>query len=451
MTPAPAPALLTDLYQLSMLQAYFREQRFDEAVFSLHFRRLPRARNYVLACGLDDALAYLETLRFGPEDLAALRALGGFADDFLDWLALLRFRGDVYAVPEGTPVFPEEPLLEVVAPLPQAQLVETALLNLVHFQSVLASKAARVIHAARGRPVVDFALRRMHGGDAALRGARAFYLAGVSATSNVLAAWCYGIPATGTMAHSYVEAHDSEAEAFRDFCALYPETTLLVDSYDTLEGVRRVVALARELGAAFRVQAVRIDSGDLGGLAVRAREILDAAGLGRVRIFASGGLDEARVADLVAAGAPIDAFGVGTQMGVSNDAPSLEMAYKLTACGGRGRLKTSPGKRILPGRKQVFRLEERGVALRDVLARHDESLPGRALLEPVMRAGERLPAGRVTLAAAREHAAAALAALPERLLALGPAEPPYPVELSAGLEKDWRELAARVTGAEPPR
>jgi nicotinate phosphoribosyltransferase len=412
-TAAPPPALLTDLYQLTMLQAYFREQRFDEATFSLHYRRLPPARNYVLACGLDDALGYLETLRFGPDELGALRSLGGFAEDFLTWLAALRFEGDVHAVPEGTPVFPEEPLLEVVAPLPQAQLVESLVLNTLHFQSVV-------------------------------------YVAGVAATSHVLAGLRYGIPVTGTMSHSYIEAHDSEREAFRDFTALYPETTLLVDTYDSLEGVRRVVELARERGPAFQVQAVRLDSGDLGALAAGARKLLDAAGLERVRILASGGLDETRVAALRAAGAPIDAFGVGTLMGVPGDAPSLDMAYKLTACGGHGRLKTSPGKRILPGRKQVFRIEEGGRAVRDLLARHDESLPGRPLLEPVMRAGRRLPAGRRALPAIRRHAERALAGLPPRIAALAPAQPPYPVELSAALEKDWRELAARAAGAPEP-
>ena len=441
-----AAALLTDLYQLTMLQAYFREGLSEPAVFSLHFRRLPAARNYVLACGLDDALRYLETLHFDDAAIRHLRSLGGFRDDFLDWLRALRFRGDVHAVPEGTPVFPDEPLLEVVASLPEAQLAETFLMNQVHFQSVAASKASRVVTAARGHAVVDFGLRRTPGTDAGLKVARAFYLAGGSATSNVLAGKLYGIPTAGTMAHSYIEAHDREADAFRSFAELYPGTTLLVDTYDTLEGVRRVVALAKEQGDAFRVGAVRLDSGDLAELSVQARRLLDAAGLRQVAIFASGGLDEYAIRDLLDHGAPIDAFGVGTRMGVASDAPSLDMAYKLAAYAGRGRLKTSPGKRTLPGRKQIFRVEEGGVAVRDVLGRHDEALPGRPLLQPVMRGGERLAAGRSELATLRAGAAAELARLPERIRALEPAERSYRVELSEALARDLREVTARVLG-----
>ena len=243
-------------YQLTMLQAYWREHMKAEAVFSLYFRRLPAHRNYVLACGLDDALRYLEGLHFDSGALAYLAGLGPFRDEFLRWLEGYRFRGDVYAVPEGTPVFPDVPLLEVVAPIAEAQLAETFLMNQIHLQTVLASKAARVVTAAAGRPVVDFGMRRMHGADAALKGARDFYLAGVAATSNVLAGRVYGIPIAGTMAHSYIEAHEAESEAFRAFSALYPDTILLVDTYDTLAGVRKVAALARELGGAFRVREI---------------------------------------------------------------------------------------------------------------------------------------------------------------------------------------------------
>src|SRR5918992_1460795 len=285
-------ALLTDLYQLTMVQAYWREHLHDEAVFSLFVRRLPPRRNFLLACGLDDALGYLESYRFTATDLDYLAGRPEFQRPFIEWLAGFRFQGEVRAVPEGTPVFANEPILEVIAPLPQAQLMETLVLNQVHLQTMLASKAARVVLAARGRTVVDFGMRRMHGTDAALKGARAFYVAGVAATSNVLAGQVYGIPIAGTMAHSYIQVHHSELEAFRGFSAVYPETVLLVDTYDTLEGVRRVIRLAGELGDGFRVRAVRLDSGDLAALAFESRALLDQAGLQRVEIFASGGLDE---------------------------------------------------------------------------------------------------------------------------------------------------------------
>ena len=297
----PGRALFTDLYQLTMLQAYAEHGLTAPATFELFARSLPANRSYLLACGLDDALTYLEGLRFGDEALAALERSGRFPSSFLDWLGALRFTGDVYAMPEGTPAFGGEPLLTVEAPLPEAQLAETYLLNQLHLQTLIASKGARIIEAARGRPVVDFGTRRAHGTDAALKAARALYLAGMAATSNVLAADRYGIPATGTMAHSYVQAHDDESEAFRSFVATHPDTVLLVDTYDTAEGVRRVARLAAELGDAFRVRAVRLDSEPLAELAREARAILDAAGLERVEIVASGGLDETRIAELVAA------------------------------------------------------------------------------------------------------------------------------------------------------
>ncbi|HEX6203754.1 MAG TPA: nicotinate phosphoribosyltransferase, partial [Thermoanaerobaculia bacterium] len=431
-------ALLVDLYELTMAQAYWREgMADDEAVFSLYFRTLPRRRNYVVACGLADALRYLERLTFAPH-LEHLATLGLFADDFLAWLGGLSFAGDVWAPPEGTPVFPEEPLLELAGPLAVGQIAESFVMNQVGFQSTLASKAARVVTAAGGRTVVDFGMRRMHGADAAIKAVRAFTVAGVAATSNVLAGRVHGVPVAGTMAHSYVQAHDDETAAFRAFARLYPETTLLVDTYDTLAGVEKVVELARELGEGFRVRAIRLDSGDLAVLARESREVLDRAGLERVEIFASGGLDEEKVAALVAAGAPIDGFGVGTQMGVSDDAPVLDMAYKLTELGGEGRLKTSPGKRILPGRKQVFRVEEGGRAVRDVLARADEEGPGRPLLGRVMAGGRVADPAAVDLAASRERARREIAALPPRVRALAPADPPYPVEISERLAAEER-------------
>jgi len=436
-------ALVTDLYQLTMLQAYWREGLEGEATFSLYSRRLPQQRNYMLACGLDDVLHYLENLRFSRDGLGYLAGLGMFSSGFLEWLGAFRFRGEVRAVPEGTPVFPQEPLLEVTAPLPEAQLVETFIMNQVHFQTLAASKAARVVEAAGGRAVVDFGLRRIHAADAGLKGARAFYIAGVSATSHVLAGQVYGIPVTGTMAHSYIQAHPDEEAAFQAFATLYPGTTLLVDTYDTLEGVRQVVRLAQERGDGFQVGGIRLDSGDLAGLATEARAILDEGGLRGVKIFASGGLDEIEVDRIVKAGAPVDGFGVGTLMSVSADAPSLDMAYKLTSYAGEGRLKLSPGKSIYPGRKQVFRVEQEGTAIRDVVAREEEKLPGQPLLKTVMEGGRRLPDGTVPLGAIREHAAREVASLPERIRSLLPADPPFPVEISPKLLAYQEEVTAR--------
>ncbi len=439
-------ALLTDLYELTMLQAYWKQGMNGEAVFSLFVRRMPPARNYLLACGLADALRYLETLRFGAEALDRLGRLDLFSDDFLRWLGELRFRGDVFAIPEGTPVFAGEPLLEVRAALPEAQIAETFVMNQVHHQTVVASKAVRVVEAAAGRPVVDFGLRRMHGTDAGVKAARAFHVAGVEGTSNVLAGALYGIPLRGTMAHSYVQAHESEIVAFRDFARLYPGTILLVDTYDTLGGVKKVIELAVDPESDVSVGGIRLDSGDLGRLALESRALLDEAGLTEVRIFASGGLDEHEIRALLAAGAPIDAFGVGTRMGVSRDVPALDIAYKLTSYAGRGRLKLSPGKGILPGRKQVFRVEEEGRAVRDILALADEAGPGRPLIRQVMKDGARTAGGKEPLAEARARARREIDRLPERLRALAPAESAYPVWVSDELEAYRRSIAEHVTG-----
>lgn len=434
-------ALLTDAYELTMLQAYWATGMRERAAFSLFFRELPEHRNYVLACGLDTALRYLEELRFTRDELAFLRQQPELDDRFVDWLADFRFTGDVWAVAEGTPVFADEPLVEIVAPIAEAQLVETFVMNTLHFQSVIASKASRVVHAAAGRAVVDFGARRMHGAQAALDGARAGHVAGLTATSNVLAGFVYGLPLAGTMAHSFIQAHDDEGEALRDFARCFPETTLLVDTYDTLAGVEKVVSLARELGADFRVRAVRLDSGDLAELAFASRRLLDAAGLEGVDIFASGGLDEWAIDRLLKAGAPIDGFGVGTRMGVAADAPCLDMAYKLVAYAGRDRLKLSTGKVLRPGRKQVYRIEEEGRAVGDVLATADEHMEGRPLLEQVMASGRRLSGGCVDLDGARHCAADEVARLPAPIQAIEPADPPYPVHVSAALADKTERMA----------
>lgn len=437
-------ALFTDLYELTMLQAYFEEAMHETAVFTLFVRRLPKRRNFLLACGLDTLLGQLEHLQFTPDDRAYLASLGSFSERFLRWLEAFRFTGSIRAVPEGTPVFENEPLLEVVAPLPQAQWIETLVMNQIHLQTVLASKAVRVVQAARGRAVVDFGARRTHGLDAALKGARAFHIAGVASTSNVLAGSRYRIPVSGTMAHSYIQAHDNETAAFEAFARLYPDTVLLVDTYDTLEGVDRVIAMARHQGEAFKVRAVRLDSGDLGALAREARRRLDAADLHQVEIFVSGGLSEDVIAQLVAAGAPINGFGVGTSMGVASDAPDLDIAYKLAEYAGEGRLKLSTGKPILPGRKQVFRQQHEGMFSGDVIGCLDEDLPGRPLLVPVMAQGRRLPGQVRNLDTMRNHAREQIAQLPSAIRNIDPADAPYPVRVSPRLRQHQEAVTKHV-------
>lgn len=437
-------ALFTDLYELTMAQAYLAEAMRQEAVFELFFRKLPQQRNYIVAAGVQEAVAFLESWRFDEGDVQFLRETGRFSADFLQHLRDFRFEGDVYAVAEGTPVFPNEPLLQVVAPLPEAQIVETCLLNQLHFQSVLASKAARVISAAAGRPVVDFGSRRAHGFDAALQAARTSYLVGAAGTSNVLAGRLYGIPLFGTMAHSYIQAHDEEAAAFAGFAAEFPGTTLLVDTYDTLRGIETVIELSRREPERFRINAVRLDSGDLAFLAKEARRKLDAAGLEQVTIFASGGLDEYRIHDLLADGAPIDGFGVGTHMTVSDDAPDLDMAYKLVEYAGRPRTKLSAGKQILPGRKQVYRQRGPDGILHDVIGVWGEELPGDPLLQPVMQGGRRLPAAAVPLAEARRFTLQQLQDLPSELRGLMPASRPFRVEVSEKLQQQMQRLHVPV-------
>lgn len=442
--PALQSGLFTDLYELTMAQAYHAEGMAAPAVFELFFRRLPEGRNYIVAAGLQDAVDYFEGLHFTEAEIEYLRGQEIFSEDFLASLGDLTFSGDVYAVSEGTPVFPNEPLLQVEAPILEAQLVETAVLNQIHFQSVLAGKAARVVAAAAGRNVVDFGSRRAHGTDAALKAARACYLAGGAGTSNVLAGHRYGIPIFGTMAHSYIQAHDSERQAFDAFTNLYADTTLLVDTYDTLEGVRHVIEMSRQLGESFRVRAVRLDSGDLVELAKQSRRLLDEGGLDDVQIFASSGLDEHKIAEMLSAGAPIDGFGVGTKMTVAADAPSLDMAYKLVEYDGRPRMKLSEDKVIYPGRKQVFRAVEDGCMVHDTIARDDERLAGQPLLRPVMKNGKRLPQTNVSVEDARQHCLRQHAQLPENIRRLEDTETPFPVHVSELLQQDLERLRASL-------
>ena len=436
--------LFTDLYELKMAQVYLARGMTERAVFTLSVRRLPERRNYLLACGQGPLAAKLADLRFSSEDIAYLRGLGLFQETFLDWLARFRFTGDIWAVPEGTPVFANEPILELEAPLPEAQILETLVMNQITLSTVLASKAARIVTAAGGRTVVDFAARRMMGVEAAVEGARAFAIAGVAATSNMMAGRRYGLPVSGTMAHAFVQAHTSEEAAFRAFAEAFPDSTILIDTYDTLAGLARAIRLAKDPAHPIRFSAVRIDSGDLLALSKAVRRMLDEAGLQHVRIFASSGLDEYRIAELLAAGAPIDGFGVGTAMGVAADAPALDIVYKLVRYAGRDTTKLSTGKPVLPGRKQVFRTHARDRAAGDVIAGRDERLDGEPLLQPLFRNGRPTALAARSLDEIRQHAATALASLPESVRALAPADPPYPVTVSERLQQRHAEVIARI-------
>jgi len=435
-------ALFTDLYELTMLRAYHELGIDKKAVFSLFARRLPAERNYLIAAGLEDFLQAVETLRFSESDLGFLRT-HGFPEPILDLLRNFRFSGDIFAMPEGTPFFENEAVIEVLAPMAEAQLIETLAINQIGFPSLIASKAARIVSAAQGRRVVDFGGRRAHGIDAAVTGARAAYIGGVDATANVYAGRRYGIPITGTMAHSFVQSFDDELDALRAFARVYPTTILLVDTYDAIAGVKKVVALAKELGDAFKVRGVRIDSGDLTALSKEARRILDDAGLPQVQIVVSGGLDEYVILDLVAAGAPIDAFGVGTDLAVSGDAPALDIVYKLTEFGGEGRVKLSVGKRSLPGRKQIFRNFENDVAVGDVIARADERLPGTPLLRAVMRGGERIIAAE-SLETIRERSRTELERMPEDIRRMSRTSRSYSVTISPDLDKLDRRVREEI-------
>ncbi len=444
---------MTDLYELTMAASYWREGMSADATFSLFVRKLPAARGFLIAAGLEDALGLLEGFEFSDDAIAYLASLGRFEPAFLDFLRGLRFTGEVRAVPEGTAIFPDEPLLEVTAPIIEAQLVETAVMNLVHLQTVQVSKAVRTVLAARGRTVVDFGLRRTHGIDAGMKAARSAFIAGARMSSNVLAGLAYGIPPAGTMAHSYVSAFPREIDSFRAFARAFPQsTTLLLDTYDTVAAAHKAVVVAREMeGRGERLSGVRLDSGDMAKLACEVRRILDDAGLGYVQIFASGGLDEDEVDRLLTAGAPIDAFGVGTRMNVSADAPYLDMAYKIVRYAGRDVLKLSEGKTTWTGEKQIYRFcEGDGRFQRDLLARRDEPPPagGEPLLKTVMRDG-RLVEPLPPLAAIRSRCAEEVAALPDGVRALHePAR--YPVGYSDRLVSHQRALEAEVRAAEVP-
>lgn len=450
MAPAPRSlALATDLYELTMAAAYYTQGIGLTATFELFVRELPASRRFLLVAGLEQALEYLEHLRFTEEDIAYLRRHPMFAsvrDDFFDFLRSFRFSGEVWAMPEGELAFANEPLLRVTAPIVQAQIVETFLLATVNFQTMIASKAARVVWAAAGRPVIEFGSRRAHGTEAAMYAARAAYIGGCGGTSNVEAGLRFGIPTFGTIAHSWVMSFEDELAAFRSFMEVFPgTTTLLIDTYDTVAAARKIVE------AGLRPQAVRLDSGELVELSRQVREVLDQGGLTQTRIFASGDLDEYRIHDLLARGACVDAFGVGTRLSTSSDEPNLGGVYKLVEIvrdhEAVGRVKTSPGKATFPGRKQVYRFADaQGTFTHDLLALADEPAPpdGRALLQLVMQGGRRLlPLQPVE--ELRQRAQQALARLPAALRSLERG-PGLPVRVSERLQAEQRKIAAARLG-----
>ena len=441
MIPIESP-LLTDLYQLTMIQGYLGQNMKENAVFEFFVRKLPEKRNFLLAAGLEQVLEYLESVRFSDEEIQWLESTKRFNRQFLDYLRNFRFSGDVVALPEGTCCFQNEPICSVTAPLPEAQLVETRIINLLHYQTLVASKAARMVVVAPGRLLVDFGLRRSHGAEAGLLGARAAYLAGFSGSSNLLAEREFGIPSYGTMAHSFVEAHEDEGRAFENFLSAFPaNVTLLIDTYDTEKGAGKVAKLASRIGSGrSAIKAVRLDSGDLRELSRRVRKIFDEAGLPEIGIFASGNLDEFKVEELVKGGAPIDGFGIGTRLLTSSDAPYLDCAYKLEEFRGKGRRKRSLGKETWPGAKQIYRwYDSGGMMTRDRLTLKGESGDGgEPLLVEFMKSGKRTR-NRIPLTESRALAASQVSRLPWNLRELKKAAP-YSVEISPSLH----ELARKI-------
>lgn len=446
-------SMLTDLYELTMCASYFDHKKSEPATFDLFIRRLPPNRSYFLFAGLEQVLLFLEKMHFTEEHIEYLRGLG-FKEDFLDYLRNFRFNGDVWAIPEGTVVFPNEPLIRVTAPIIEAQLIETFLLNTINLQTTIATKAARVVYAAKGRTVIEFGLRREHGADAGMKVARASYIAGCSGTSNVLAGMVYGIPVFGTMAHSFVMFFSNELESFRAFARTFPDkTTLLIDTFDNIKGAENAVKIAKELEKqGFKLRGVRIDSGDLVAVSRQVRRILDENGLGYVQIFASGDLDEYRIEELLNKGAKIDAFGVGTKMGTSADRPYVDIIYKLCErANEKGEfvpiMKLSEGKATLPGRKQVFRFkDEKGNFVKDIIALEGEEVGGEPLLVKVMEKGK-IVYDLPSLEEIRKRALNNLARLPEKYKRLRGAAK-YPVRLSPKLRKLIRELSEKLRETE---
>ncbi len=447
--PAGEIGLLTDLYELTMAQSYFAEGISGEATFSLYVREYPPDRGYLVASGIDDALDCLEAVSFDADSIDYLRRAGIFTAEFLEYLRDFRFSGSVRSMPEGSLFFTQEPVLEVTGPIIAAQLAETLVMNQVQYQTLLATKSARCVQAAQGRPIADFAARRTHGSEASLKMARASYIAGFGATSNVLAARRYGIPPTGTMAHSYITSFDNEVDAFRAYSRMFPDRSiLLLDTYDTISGARAAVTVADEMEReGQRLTGVRLDSGDFDALSRQVRSILDEANLDYVRIVASGGLDEYEIDRLVAGGAPIDMFGVGTRVGVSADAPSCDMVYKMVSYNGRPVMKLSEGKESLPAAKQVFRqYDPNGMMSADVIGLSTETdSAGEALLTLAMQDGRRV-VPPTAIADARQRVADGLSKLPEAQLGLRQPDH-FPVSISADLQRLESQIRGQLSAA----
>jgi nicotinate phosphoribosyltransferase len=447
-------ALLTDLYQINMMQAYLDRGATDTAVFELFARNLPARRGFLVAAGLEQALQFLETLRLSAAEIEWLKSTGRFRPNLLDYLSTLRFTGDVHAMPEGTVFFANEPVLRITAPLPLAQFVESRLINIVHYQTLIAAKAARMMLAAPNKVLVDFGFRRAHGAEAGLMAARASYLTGFAGTATVLAGEEFGIPIYGTMAHSFIESFDDESAAFAAFAQSRPDNpVLLIDTYDVEAAARKVVALAPKLAqAGIAIRSVRLDSGDLVVLSRLVRAILDAGGLQAVTIFASGGLDEDQVAVFERERAPIDGLGIGTAMTTSSDVPALDVVYKLQEYAGVPRRKRSANKATWPGRKQVWRRYGADGRMVSDLLSLETSAPagahdGEPLVRLVMQNGKRL-ATAPSLHDIRAHSKREFERLPEPLRRLDPAAA-YPVEVAQGLrdladEVDRRLLARQI-------
>jgi nicotinate phosphoribosyltransferase len=442
LTPAET-SLLTDRYEITMAASYHRLGRNDPAVFELFVRTLPPHRDWLVVCGLGPTLRIISEMRFGPAELEYLSTLD-CRDDFLSYLEAFRFSAEIDAMPEGTIAFADEPLVRVTAPLIEAQLLETLLLNQINFQTMIATKAARVVLAAdgKGESVIDFSPRRDHGVDAAMKVARASAVAGFGGTSNMAAAMRYGLLPVGTMAHSYVLSFESEQEAFEAFMRDNPDNALLlVDTYDTLEGVHRAIEASRR--TEIPLTGIRIDSGDLAGLARESRRLLDEAGFAEAVIVASGDLDEHRIAELCRAGTPIDLWGVGTELGTSRDSPVVNGVYKIVAelrdGAWRGVAKLTEGKATLPGAKQVFRRIEGGAMVEDVVGAAEEELDGEPLLVPAMRRGEIVHAE--TLDQMRERTKRSVDSLPLALRSPGE-RPRYPVSHSEALTEAARSMAS---------
>jgi nicotinate phosphoribosyltransferase len=429
-------ALVTDLYELTMAASYLEHDMNETATFSLFVREYPDHRSFFVNAGLEDVLHYLENLALTQEDLDYLDKTGFFSAEFLSYLENFRFTGDAYALPEGRLFFTDEPILEITGPMIEAQLVETFIINAYNLQSIIATKAARCIHAAGDAGLVDFSLRRTHGIDAGMKAARSSYIAGFTGTSNVMAGKIYGIPIVGTMAHSYITSFDEEIDAFRAFAASFPDNSvMLVDSYDTIEGTKKAAQVGQEMAERGQeLSGIRLDSGDMAELSRKARRILDDAGLKNAKIFASGGFDEYKITDVLEKDAAIDAFGVGTKMGVSADAPYFDMAYKLVQYAGRPVLKLSTGKKTLTSKKQVYRLTgTNGDLDHDVIALREDSMEGEPLLKPVMKSGK-ITADFPTLSEIREKFLKEFSHLPGKYKSLRNPDH-YPVHLSPHMEE----------------